>query len=455
LNPLPGRFDLGPGPPILLTMKRATLLLCGLALLTPQILAADTPVIREVEFERMVNPFTALRIIRAIDEAEEAGDEMVLIRLDTPGGLVVSMEKVIKRMLTSKVPVVVWVGPSGAHAASAGFLILIAADVAAMAPGTRTGAASTIMMGGENKEGDVLLKKSNEDLAALVRSIADRRGRNPEVCERAVFEAKAYEEQVALEMGLIDLVVGSREELLEQLDDRDVQLFDGQTVTLRTAGARFERSEFSFRHSFMEALSHPIVAYLLLLGGLAGLYVEFTHPGVVLPGVVGALCLLLFALTAQALPISAIGVLLILLAVVMFILEIKVVSYGMLTVGGVICLVLGSWLLIDGPIPELRLPLVVILPTSLVISAFCVFAVRLAAQAQRSRIGTGVEDLVDRGASVTRGLSPDGVVFLRGEIWAARSEGEPIEEGAHVKVVRVEGLRLIVERDPEPQVKRS
>lgn len=436
-------------------MKTATLVLCGLALLVPHALADDAPVIREVEFERMVNPFTAMRIIRAIDEAEEAGDEMVLIRLDTPGGLVVSMEDVVKRMLTSKVPVVVWVGPSGAHAASAGFLILIAADVAAMAPGTRTGAASTVMMGGENKEGDVLLKKSNEDLAALVRSIADRRGRNPEVCEKAVFDAKAYEETVALEMGLIDLVVASREELLEQLDEREVQLFDGSKVTLSTAGARFETSSFSFRHSFMEALAHPIVAYLLLLGGLAGLYIEFTHPGVVLPGVVGALCLLLFALTAQALPITAIGVLLILLAIVMFILEIKVVSFGMLTFGGVICLVLGSWLLIDGPIPELRLPLEVILPTSLAISAFCIFAVRLAAQAQRSRVGTGVEDLVERTGTVTRGLTPEGTVFLRGEIWAARSEDDPIEKGVRVKVVRVEGLRLIVERDPEPLANRS
>ena len=436
-------------------MKRTILLLCGLALLAPQALAADVPVIREVEFERMVNPFTAMRIIRAIDEAEEAGDEMVLIRLDTPGGLVVSMEDVIKRMLSSKVPVVVWVGPSGAHAASAGFLILIAADVAAMAPGTRTGAASTVMMGGENKEGDVLLKKSNEDLAALVRSIAARRGRNPEVCERAVFEAKAYEEQVALELGLIDLVAGSREELLEQLDSREVQLFDGTTVTLRTAGARFEQTQFSLRHLFMEALSHPIVAYLLLMGGLAGLYVEFNHPGMIFPGVVGALCLLLFVLTAQALPISTVGVLLILLAVVMFILEVKVVSYGMLTVGGVICLVFGSWLLVDGPIPELRLPLGVILPTSLAISAFCAFAVRLAAQAQRSRVATGVEGLVASTATVSRGLAPDGSVLIHGEIWSARSEGDPIEVGASVKVVRVEGLRLIVERDSEPQVNRS
>jgi membrane-bound serine protease (ClpP class) len=311
------------------------------------------------------------------------------------------------------------------------------------------------MMGGENREDDVLLKKSNEDLAALVRSIADRRGRNPEICERAVFEAKAYEETVALELGLIDLVAGSQEELLEKLDAREVRLFDDTRVTLRTAGARFVRSDFSFRHTFMEALAHPIVAYLLLLGGLAGLYVEFTHPGVVFPGVVGALCLLLFALTAQALPISAIGVLLILLAVVMFLLEIKVVSYGMLTFGGVICLLLGSWLLIDGPIPELRLPLSVILPTSLAISAFCAYAVHLAAQAQRSRVGTGVEDLVARTGTVTRALTPEGKVFVRGEIWSARSENEPIEEGVPVEVVRVEGLRLIVERAREPQLNRS
>jgi membrane-bound serine protease (ClpP class) len=356
------------------------------------------------------------------------------------------MEKVVKRMLTANVPVVAWVGPSGAHAASAGFLILIAADVAAMAPGTRTGAASTVMMGGENKEGDVLLKKSNEDLAALVRSIAERRGRNPEVCERAVFEAKAYEESVALELGLIDLVAGTREELLEQLDAREVVLFDGTQVTLRTAGAEFVSTDFSFRHAFMESLAHPIVAYLLFLGGIVGLYIEFTHPGVVFPGVVGALCLLLFALSAQALPISAIGVLLILLAVVMFILEVKVVSFGMLTFGGVICLVLGSWMLIDGPIPELRLPLGVILPTSLAISAFCIIAVRLVAQAHGSKVGTGAEGLTAAIGRVTRSLQPEGKVFVHGEIWDATSAEGEIAEGASVRVVRVESLRLIVER---------
>ena len=253
------------------------------------------------------------------------------------------METVVKRMLTSKVPVVVWVGPSGAHAASAGFLILIAADVAAMAPGTRTGAAVDGHDGRrEQARTTSCSRKSNEDLAALVRSIADRRGRNPEVCERAVFEAKAYEEGVALELGLIDLVAAnSRGVAGEARRPRGPSLRrDPGHVAHRRAPASSAATSPSAT-VFMEALSHPIVAYLLLLGGLAGLYVEFTHPGVVFPGVVGALCLLLFALTAQALPISAIGVLLILLAVVMFILEIKVVSYGMLTFGGVICLVLG------------------------------------------------------------------------------------------------------------------
>jgi len=440
-------------------MKHRTILaLLVLVFLLPGTLQSSSPaapVVRVVEFERTVNPFTALRITSAIDAAEEAGDEMVLLVLDTPGGLVVSMEKIVKRMLTAKVPIVAWVGPSGAHAASAGFLILIAADVAAMAPGTRTGAASTVMMGGENQEGDVLLKKSNEDLAALVRSIAERRGRNPEVCEQAVFEAKAYEESVALELGLIDLVAGTREELLELLDSREVVLFDGTSVTLRTAGAEFVSTEFSFRHAFMEALAHPIVAYLLFLGGIVGLYVEFTHPGVVFPGVFGALCLLLFALSAQALPISAIGVLLILLAVAMFILEIKVVSFGMLTFGGVVCLVLGSWMLIDGPIPELRLPLSVILPTSLTIAAFCIAVVRLVAQAQRSRVGTGVEGLSAAIGRVTRDLRPAGKVFVRGEIWDAVSRDGEISVGDGIRVVRVESMRLIVERAEKSCIDRS
>ena len=347
-------------------------------------------------------------------------------------------------MLAARVPIVVWVGPSGAKAASAGLFILVSADVAAMAPGTRTGASSTVYGIGESREDDVLLKKSNEDLAALIRSIAERRGRNVEASERAVFEAKAYEEQVALEQGLVDLIAASREELLGKLDQREVRRFDGTVVVLHTAGAQLVVSEFSLRHEFMELLAVPWVAAFLLLAGLLGIYVEFTHPGVVFPGVAGALCLLLFALSAQMLPISTIGILLILLALVMFLLEIKVASYGMLTLGGSISLAIGVWMLVEGPIPELRVPLTFVVPVALAVTAVCAFVVRLAVRSQRSRVTSGREGLVGEIGTVSRELAPEGRVFVHGEDWGAVSSGGKIPGGARVRVVGVEGLTLIV-----------
>ena len=409
---------------------------------------AEGPVIRLVEFASPITPISAMRITQSIDDAEKAGDELLLIELDTPGGLVDSMEQIVKRMLAAKVPIAVWVGPAGARAASAGLFVLVSADVAAMAPGTRTGASSTVYGFGQSSEGDVLLKKMNEDLAALIRSIAERRGRDVEACERAVFEAKAYEEQVALEKGLIDLIAASREELLERLDLREVRRFDGTTTVLHTAGARIVTSQFSLRHEFMELLAVPWVAAFLLLAGLLGIYVEFTHPGVVFPGVAGALCLLLFALSARMLPISTIGVLLILLALVMFLLEIKVASYGMLTLGGAVSLAIGVWMLVEGPIPELRVPLRFVLPLALSITAVCAFVVRLAMRAQRSRVTSGREGLAGEIGTVSRDLDPAGRVFVHGETWNAVAAGGPIPRGARVRVVRVDDLTLTVEPAP-------
>ena len=411
---------------------------------------ADGATVRLVEFESPITPISALRITQAIDDAEQAGDDLVLIELDTPGGLVDSMEKIVKRMLATKVPIVVWVGPAGAKAASAGLFVLLSADVAAMAPGTRTGAASTVYGMGESREGDVLLKKSNEDLAALIRSIAERRGRDAQAAELAVFEAKAYEEQVALERKLIDLIAPSREDLLDQLDGREVRRFDGSVVVLHTADARFAVSEFSLRHEFMELLSVPWIAAFLLLAGLLGIYVEFTHPGVVFPGVAGALCLLLFALAAQVLPISTIGVLLILLALVMFLLEIKVASYGMLTVGGAVSLGIGVWMLVEGPIPELRVPLTFVVPVALAVTGTCAFVVRLALRSQRARPASGREGLVGEIGTVSHELAPEGRVFVHGESWVAVSSAGRIPGGARVRVVGIEGLTLVVAPMEEP-----
>lgn len=424
---------------------RSLAVLCLLLAVLAAPAEADAPSVRLVEFEATVNPITAKRIVRAIDDAALEGDILVLVRLDTPGGLVTSMETIVKAMLASDVPVAVWVGPSGAKAASAGFVILIAADVASMAPGTRTGAASTIMVGGENKEGDVLLKKSNEDMAALVRSVAEHRGRDVEASEQAVFAAKAYEEQVALEKGMIDLVASDLEELMERLDGYVVTRFDGSETTLNTAGYSFVTTEFSWRHEFMEFLATPAVAYLLLMLGMLGIYVEFTHPGVVFPGVAGALCLLLFAIASQSLPVSAIGVLLILLAIVMFLLEIKVTSYGMLTVGGVVALAIGSIMLIDGPIPEMRVPPALIIPVVIAIAGTCVFVIWLVVRAQKVPVDTGQDGLPGKTGVVTQDLAPEGKVFVHGEIWNATSTGGVLPRDARIRVVRVDEMMLTVE----------
>ncbi len=437
-------------------MRRcASLLVWTPILLALQSAVAAETVVRFVEFDAVVNPISAQRITRAIDDAEAAGDDLVLVRLDTPGGLVDSMEDVVQRMLAAKLPIVAWVGPSGAKAASAGFFVLIAADVAAMAPGTRTGAASTVLFGGDNSEDSVLLKKANEDTAALIRSIAEHRGRNVEACERAVKEAKAYEEQVALATGLIDLVARDRDDLLAQLDGREIRRFDGSLTVVSTAGARIVTSEFPWRQGFMEVLANPIVAYLLLLGGIVGIYVEFTHPGVVFPGVVGAACLLLFALAAQALPISAIGILLILLAIVMFLLEIKVTSFGMLTVGGLLCLIMGSVILVDGPIPELRVPLSLVLPLSLAAAGLCALTLRLALKAQRHPVGTGREGLVGEIGTVIDDLDPRGKVFVHGELWDAAAGSGTIARGVRVRVIRVDNLCLVVEGSQDRSSRRS
>jgi membrane-bound serine protease (ClpP class) len=423
---------------------RKALVLAAFALLIV-VPAAAAPKVRLVDFDDVVTPVSAGRMISAVDRADRDGEDLVVVRLDTPGGLVTSLEEIVQRELSAKTPVVCWVGPAGAKAASAGFLILIAADVAAMAPGTHTGAAAVISsLFGANPEGDIELKKASSDVAARARTLAEHRGRNVEACEKAVLAAEAYTDTQALKDRIIDLVAADLDDLLRQLDGREVRRFDGSVVKLKTAGAQIIRQETTFREQVLGILANPLVAYLLLLVGLGGLYVELSHPGLVFPAVMGVLCLLLFAFSAQVLPVSAIGILLILLAIVLFVLEIKVVSHGMLTLGGLVCLVVGSLMLFRGPIPELRLPLLVVLPASLTLAGACAIAVRLAVRAQLAPVATGVEGLRGEIGTVVTDLSPEGKVFVHGEIWEAMSEAGPLAKDTRVRVVRVEAMRLIV-----------
>ena len=337
-------------------------------------------------------------------------------------------------------------GPAGAKAASAGFLMLIAADVAAMAPGTHTGAAAVISsLFGANPESDVGLKKASSDVAARARTLAEHRGRNVDACEKAVLSAEAYTDGQALKDKVIDLIAADMDDLLRQLDGREVRRFDGSMTKLRTAGARIVKEEATLREEVLGILANPLVAYLLLLVGLGGLYVELSHPGLVFPAVMGVLCLLLFAFSAQVLPVSAIGILLVLLAIVLFVLEIKIASHGMLAVGGLVCLVVGSLMLFRGPIPELRLPLVVVLPASLTLGAACTMAVRLAIRARKAPVATGVEGLVGEVGTAVGDVAPEGKVFVHGEIWDAVSASGPLAKDSRIRVVRVEAMRLTVE----------
>jgi membrane-bound serine protease (ClpP class) len=401
------------------------------------------PSVRLVPFEGPITGPSSQRIVRAIADADAAGDTLVLLELDTPGGLVDATEDAVKAMLAAKTLIVVWVGPAGARAASGGFLLLMAADVAAMAPGTRTGVASVISLFGPNPEDDVVCKKAQNDVAAGVRSIAEQRGRNGDAAERAVQEAAAFTEKTALAEGLVDLVVPDRVALLRALDGRTVRRFGGTTLVLRTAGARETTSEVDWMQRALEFLGRPEVAGLLLLLGLGGLYLEFTTPGVVIPGVVGVVALVLFAVSASILPISALAVLLVLTALVLFVLELKIVSHGLLTAAGLAALIAGALLLVE--VPELRLPLGFVLPTTVAVAVLCAVAVRLAVRAQRSPVGTGVEGMRGETGTVMEALAPEGKVFVHGELWNAVAASGPLPAGTRVRVTDVRNLRLTVE----------
>jgi len=426
-------------------MPRLPLVVAGWALTVGVSAFAAEPTVRLIRFEGPITAPSSQRILRALADADAAHDSLVLIELDTPGGLVDATERTVKAMLAARTPVAVWVGPAGAQAASGGFLLLMAADVAAMAPGTRTGAASVIFGMGANEEKDVGRKKAQNDVAAGVRSIAEQRGRNGDAAERAVQEAAAFTERTALKERLIDLIAPDRETLLRALDGRTVRRFGGETLVLATAGARTVQSEVDWMQRLLEFLGRPEVAALLLLLGLGGLYLEFSTPGAILPGVVGVVSLVLFAVSASILPISALGVLLIVAALVLFALEVKIVSHGLLTVGGLCALIAGALLLVK--IPELRLPLGFVLPTAVAVAALCVLAVRLAVRAQRAPVRTGVEGMRGEVGTVTETLDPEGKIFVHGELWNAVAASRPLPAGTRVKVTGVSNLKLTVEAD--------
>ena len=412
----------------------------SLPLLAAAPLAAEIPV---VELDGVVHAVSAAHVVQAIERADARGAPLVVIRIDTPGGLDSSMRQIVDKMLNCRTPVAVFVGPSGARAASAGFVIAVAADIAAMAPGTNIGAAHPVAGIGQMDE--VMSKKVTQDAAAYIRGKAERRGRNVEMAEKAVVESKSFTEKEALELKLIDLVAKDVDDLLKQLDGREVRRFDGSTVKLQLAGQRTEDVRMDWRQAILSAIARPEVLFLLLLGALAGLGAEISHPGLIFPGVLGTLCLILFLVASQIIPVSGAGVLLIVLAVALFAAEVKVASYGLLTVGGLVAMILGAMMLVDSELPELRVDPWTLLPVILVFAAFTIALVRLVLQAQRRRAQTGREGLIAQRGRAETALSPEGWVVVQGERWRVRA-AEPVAAGEAVEVVAVEGLLLRVRK---------
>ena len=405
---------------------------------------ANAPQVDVLTLEGAIQPITAQVIVQAIERAEKAKREALVIRLDTPGGLDTSMRDIIKRILVAEVPVVVYVAPAGGRAASAGTFIAMAAHVAAMSPGTSIGAATPVNVGGGDVGNKDLARKVKNDAVSYIRSLAAQRSRNADWAEKAVTEGKSINETEALRIHVIDLIARDDDELLRALDGRSVTVA-GLTRTLRTKDAVRHEVKPTWRQAFFSKIVDPNIAYILFIVGFYGILFELSNPGAILPGVVGGICILLAFLAFQALPISLTGLALIIFAMLLFAADVKVQSHGILSAGGVIALILGSLLLLGGDGGAAHVSIWVIGTVVGATIVFFAFVVGAAFRSQRKKAVTGQEGLLgERGTALTE-LRPAGTVFVHGEYWNARSE-EPIEEGAPVIVDEVDGMRLRVRR---------
>ena len=406
----------------------------------------SAPVVYTAEIDGIIHPVVAEYVRAAITRADEAKAALIVFTLRTPGGLVDSTRDINNSIIHARTPVAVFVGPSGNRAASAGFLITVAADVAAMAPGTHIGAAHPVGGGGE-KIDEVMAKKMESDVAGYARTLATQRRRNVELVEKAVTESRTFTEQEAMGATppLIDVIADDVPDLLRKLDGRTIARFDGRKETLRTANATMHPIEMTWPQKILSGLAHPQVAYLLLTLGTLGLTIELWSPGAILPGVAGGICLLLAFFAFQVLPVSYAGVLLILFGLALLVLEVKVTSFGLLAVGGITSLLLGSMMLIDSPLPELQVGLRLIVPVTIGLSAVVLFLVNLAIKAQRTRPTTGASGMLDEAGEALTSIDPGGVGRVRthGEIWTATAE-QPVSAGDRVRVTAVRGLVLTV-----------
>jgi membrane-bound serine protease (ClpP class) len=406
------------------------------------------PVVLRLNLDREVEPVLATYIDEGLADAANRHAALVLITMDTPGGLGESMKDIIQHILTSPVPVAVYVSPTGARGASAGFFILLSADIAAMAPATHTGAASPVVaIGGFQLQIDeTMRKKILNDVMAFLRSYAEKRGRNPTLAETAVTDAKAFTEKEALDGKLIDLIASSPEDLLHQLDGRTITRFDGTKSVLSLKDAVSTPFELSARQSFLARIVEPDVFFVLLMVGVLGLYTEFTHPGMVAPGVIGGICAVLALYAMHLLPVNFAGVLLILLALALFILEAKFASHGVLAIGGIVSMILGAMFLIRSPLTSGGVSLGVALSATLPFALITVFLMRLVLRSRSWKSTTGREELIgEEGIAISGlGAGAEGMIRVHGELWQAVSP-RAVSEGKPVRVRSVEGLKLHVE----------
>ena len=416
----------------------AVVLLPGLVIIPSQARSAQ---VIQVDVQHVIHPLTVELVQEAIRQADEEGAAAVLLRLNTPGGLLSAAKDVIQTIVASDVPIIAYVGPSGGRAASAGFMILVSADVAAMAPGTNTGAAHPVLMGGEMDE--VMKAKVSNDTAASVRSVTSKRGRNPEVAEKAVLESKSFTESEALDEKLIEYIAPDIKDLLSKLDGKTIKRFDGSEMTLSLADAGVVPFELSYRQSILLALIDPNLAFILFVLGLVGVYVEFSNPGLIVPGVGGAILMILGAMALTVLPINWAAAALVVLGLVFFILEATTTTNGILAAGGVIAMVLGAVMLIDTDMPELSINWGTAIGVTLPLAAITVFLLQLAVRSFRVKVVTGRRGMIGEVGVAKTDVHAKGRVFVHGEWWNASSDS-PIRSGAPVQVVGVDDLKLRV-----------
>jgi len=392
-----------------------------------------------------IQPITDEFIGRALAEAKNSHADALLIEINTPGGMLTSTRSIIEKIVDSAVPVIVYVAPSGSRAGSAGIFILEAADIAAMAPGTNAGAAHPVLLIGpvQLKPDDEMKRKIENDTAALARSVASKRNRNTEAAEAAVLESKSFTEQEALSNKLIDYVASSEDDLFRQIASKPIKRFDGKTVTLNLVGQPVRPFEMTLKQRILDYLMDPNVAFILLAIGLLALYVEFNHPGAVVPGTVGVIAILLAAFALNFLPVRFAALALIAASFALFALEAKFASHGVLTTGGIVLLTLGGLLLVDAPIPEMRVRFFTALSVSVPLGVITAFLMTIALRARRNKVVTGAQGLIGQVGVAQSPLVPEGKVFVHGEIWNAISS-TPVPIGSKIVVRKVDGLQLEV-----------